>query len=146
MSKRVKGKKMCPADYDDAEESDSDNYKDPDYLLQEPPSPKLSQDKGCAKYKKRLREKTKKSEATPNRTQGGQTAPVTPLSGTSDAGKRKRAPQNKRQATRAARADLIAEVAEIEEPIQANRDRISSTSHDEEDDERERRIPKKKTS
>ena len=48
MSKRVKGKKMCPADYDDAEESDSDISKDPDYLLQEPPSPKLSQDKGCA--------------------------------------------------------------------------------------------------
>ena len=79
MSKRVKGKKMCPADYDDAEESDCDNYKDPDYLLQEPPSPKLSQDKGCAKYKKRLREKTKNSEATPNSTQGGQSSPVTPV-------------------------------------------------------------------
>ena len=144
MSKRVKGKKMCPEDYDDAEESDSDICKDPDYLLQERPSPNLSQDNGCATYKTRLRPRTKNSEATANSTQGGESAPVTPLSGTSDAGKRKRAPQNKRQATRAARADLIAEVAEIEEPIQANRDRISSTSHDEEDDERERRIPKKK--
>ena len=44
---------MCPADYDDAQESDSDIFKDHDYLLQEPPSP--------------------------NSTQGGQSSPVTPV-------------------------------------------------------------------
>ena len=127
MSRRVKGRKMVPVDYDDADVSDSDIFNDPDYLLQEPPSPKLSQDNGCATYNKRLRQNPKKSEATPKSTQGGQGAPVTPLSGTSDAGTRKRAREQK----------LKGQIATVKAPqnkLQAKTDRISSTSsHDEED-------------
>ena len=64
MSQRGKGRKMVPADYDDADLSDSDIFNDPDYVLPEPPAPKLSQDNGCATYKKRLRENPKNSQAT----------------------------------------------------------------------------------
>ena len=146
MSQRGKGRKMVPADYDDADLSDSDIFNDPDYVLPEPPAPKLSQDNGCATYKKRLRENPKNSQATPKSTQGGQGAPVTPLSGTSDAGTRKRArdqklkgqiatvkaAQNKLQARRAARAHL-AEGAQIEEGLEGKTDCISTSSHEEED-------------
>ena len=142
MSKRVKGRKLCPADYDDADQSDSDNNEHPDYIFEEPTTPKISQ----TKYKKRQLEKPKNSTATPNSTQGGQSAPVTPLSGTSDAGKRRRAralkvkgqiatvkaAQNKLQATRAARAHL-AEGAQIEEGLEGKTDCISTSSHEEED-------------
>ena len=95
MSKKVKGKKLCPEDYNHAHQSDSDQHDDPDYIYEEPTSLKLSQVKGgCDTYKKRQNGKTKKSTATPNSTKGGQTSPATPLSPspeTSDAGKRKRA-------------------------------------------------------
>ena len=70
MSKRVKGRKLCPADYDDADQSDSDNNEHPDYIFEEPTTPKISQ----TKYKKRQLEKPKNSTATPNSTQGGQTS------------------------------------------------------------------------
>ena len=152
MPKRVKGTKLCPADYDNADESDSDNHEDPDYIFEEPTSPKISQAKGCDTYKKRQLEKAKNSTATPNSTQGGQTSPVTPLSPsseTSDTGKRKRAralnlqsklatvqaTQRNLQAKRATRANIFDEVGQIEEGLQANRDRINARSQVEEDDE-----------
>ena len=148
MSKRVKGRKLCPADYDDADQSDSDNNEHPDYIFEEPTTPKKSQ----TKYKKRQLDKPKNSTATPNSTQGGQTSPVTPLSPsseTSDTGKRKRAralnlqsklatvqaAQRNLQAKRATRANIFDEVGQIEEGLQANRDRINARSQVEEDDE-----------
>ena len=51
MPKRVKGTKLCPADYDHADQSDSDHHEDPDYIYEEPTSPKISQAKGCDTYK-----------------------------------------------------------------------------------------------
>ena len=94
MPKKIKGTKMCPADYDHADQTDSDHHEDPDYIYEEPTSPKISQDKGCDTFQKRQIEKNKKSTATPNSTKGEKTSPVTPLPPspeTSDAGKRKRA-------------------------------------------------------
>ena len=95
MPKKVKGKKLCPEDYNHAQQSDSDQHDDSDYIHEEPTSQKISQAKGgCDTYKKRQNEKTKKSTATPNSTKGGQTSPATPLSPspeTSDVGKRNRA-------------------------------------------------------
>ena len=149
MPKKVKGTKYCPEDYNNATQCDSDD--DPD-ICEEPVSPKISQAKGCDTYKKRQIEKTKKSTATPNSTKGGQTSPVTPLPPspeTSDAGKRKRArslniqsklatvhaAQRKLQAKRARRANIFDEVGQIEEGLQANRDRITARLQAEEDDE-----------
>ena len=107
MLKKAKGTKYCPSDYDNANQSDSDHPEDPDYIYEEPASPKISQVKSCDTYRKRQEEKNKKSTATPKRTKGGQTSPSTPkrtkggqtspatplspVSETSDAGKRKRA-------------------------------------------------------
>ena len=57
MPKKIKGTKMCPADYDHADQTDSDHHEDPDYIYEEPTSPKISQAKGCDTYKKRQNEK-----------------------------------------------------------------------------------------
>ena len=152
MPKKIKGTKMCPADYDHADQTDSDHHEDPDYIYEEPTSPKISQDKGCDTFQKRQIEKTKKSTATPNSTKGEKTSPVTPLSPspeTSDAGKRKRArslnlqsklasvqaAQRSLQEKRATRANIFDEVGQIEEGLQANRDRITARLQAEEDDE-----------
>ena len=143
----------------------TDHPEDPDYICEEPVSPKISQAKGCDTYKKRQDEKNKKSTATPKRTKGGQTSPATPkrtkggqsspatplspASETSDAGKCKRAralnfqnkvatiraAQRQLQAKRARRANLFEEVGQIEEGLQANRDRITARLQPEEDDE-----------
>ena len=135
MPRKVKGTKYCPADYNNAEQSDSDHPEDPDYIYEEPASPKISQAKGCDTYKKRQDEKNKKSTATPKRTKGGQTSlatPLSPASETSDAGKRKRAlalnfqsklvtvhvAQRQLQTKRATRANLFEEVGQIEEGLQ----------------------------
>ena len=71
MPKKVKGTKFCPEDYNNAEQSDSDQHSDPDYIY-EPTSPKISQGKGgCDTFKKRQMEKSMKSTATPKSTKGG---------------------------------------------------------------------------
>ena len=71
MPKKFKEKKNCPADYNDAEQSDSDQHDDPDYI-NEPTSPKISQGKGgCETFQKRQMEKSMKSTATPKSTKGG---------------------------------------------------------------------------
>ena len=92
------------------------------------------------------------NKATPKRTKGGETSPATPLSPvceTSDAGKSKRAralnfqsklvtvhvAQRQLQAKRATRANLFEEVGQIEEGLQANRDRITARLQPQEDDE-----------
>ena len=85
LQKKVKGTKRCPADYDDADQSDSDHHSDHDY---NPTSPKISQAKGCHAYQLRQIDKTNKSTATPQSTKGGKT-PLSPAPETSDAGKRK---------------------------------------------------------
>ena len=77
MPKKVKGTKFCPADYDHADQSDSDHHSDHDY---NPTSPKISQAKGCNAYQLRQIDKTNKSTATPKSTKGGKTSTVTPLS------------------------------------------------------------------
>ena len=77
-TRRAKWSKLAPADYHDEDQCDSDD--DPEYICDEPVSPKISQDKGCDTFKKRQIEKTKKSTATPNTTKGGKTSPATPLS------------------------------------------------------------------
>ena len=76
MPRKAKWSKHCPADYHDENQCDSDD--DPEYICEEPVSPKISQVKGCDTYKKRQYEKNKKSTATPKRTKGGQTSPATP--------------------------------------------------------------------
>ena len=86
--------KVCHADYNSAEQSDSDHMDDPDYI-EEPTSPKISQAKGgCETFQKRQKEKSMNSTATPKSTKGGKSAPATPSSPSSEtsaAGKRKRA-------------------------------------------------------
>ena len=100
--------------------------------------------------------KMNENKATPKRTKGGETSPATPLSPvceTSDAGKSKRAralnfqsklvtvhvAQRQLQAKRATRANLFEEVGQIEEGLQANRDRITARLQPQEDDEITRR-------
>ena len=151
MPKKFKEKKFCPADYNDAEQSDSDQHDDPDYI-NEPTSPKISQGKGgCETFQKRQMEKSMKSTATPKSTKGGQTSPATPSSPSSEtsAGKRKRAralnlqskldsllaSQRKLQAKRTRRVNIFDEVEQIQVGLQANRDRITATTQAEEDDE-----------
>ena len=68
MPKKFKEKKICPADYNDAEQSDSDQHDDPEYI-KEPTSPKISQGKGgCETFQKREKEKSMKCTATPKST------------------------------------------------------------------------------
>ena len=45
MPKKLKGKELCPEDYNHAQQSDSDQHDDPDYI-KEPTSPKISQGMG----------------------------------------------------------------------------------------------------
>ena len=136
MPKKVKGEKVCPEDYNHAHQSDSDQHDDPDYIYEEPTSQKISQAKGgCDTYKKRQNEKTKKSTATPNTTKGGQTSPATPLSSSPETSARAlnlqsrldtlHASQRRLQAKRARRVNIFDEVEQIEEGLQANRDRIT---------------------
>ena len=147
---KAKWSKLAPADYHDEHQCDSDDV--PEYICDETVSPKENQDKGCDTYKQRQKDKNKKSTGTPKRTKGGQTSPATPAtplspaSETSDAGKRtllniqsrvltiQRAQRNL-QRNRARKANLFEEVGRVEESLQANRDRITATSQDEEDDE-----------
>ena len=152
-TRKAKWSKLAPADYHDEDQCDSDDV--PEYLCDETVSPKKNQDKGCDTYKKRQKDKNKKSTGTPKRTKGGQTSPATPAtplspaSETSDAGKRKRGrllniqsrvatiqrAQRNLQANRARKANLFEEVGRVEESLQANRDRITARSQPEEDDE-----------
>ena len=46
LPKKVKGTKYCPADYNNAEQSDSDHPEDPDYIYEEPASPKNKSGQG----------------------------------------------------------------------------------------------------
>ena len=87
-----KWKKLCPEDYKNAEQTDSDNPDDPEYKRQEQGSPKISQDKGCQRYRNRQEVKKGRpkrktpgqtSTSTPKRIKGGQSSAVTPLSPTS---------------------------------------------------------------
>ena len=96
-------------------------------------------------------EKSMKSTATPKSTKGGKSAPATPSSPSSEtsAGKRKRgralnlqskldslvASQRKLQAKMTSKDNIFDEVEEIQEGLQANRDRITATTQAEEDDE-----------
>ena len=45
--------KKCPEEYKDAEQTDSDNPDDPEDKRQEQGSPKISQDKGCPRFRNR---------------------------------------------------------------------------------------------
>ena len=70
-----KFRKMCPSDYKDPNESDSDHMDDPDYTQKaqsEPTSPKISQGKGARK-----RQLQKQSKSTPKSTQGGKSVTST---------------------------------------------------------------------
>ena len=79
--------------------------------------------------------KNKKSTATPNTTKGGQTSPATPLSSSPETSARAlnlqsrldtlHASQRRLQARRARRVNIFDEVEQIEEGLQANRDRIT---------------------
>ena len=86
---KAKWKKKCPEEYKDAEQTDSDNPDDPEDKRQEQGSPKISQDKGCPRF--RHRQEVKKgrpkrktpgptSPSTPKRIKAGQSSAVTPLS------------------------------------------------------------------
>ena len=107
MPKKVQGTKYCPADYNNANQCDSDD--DPDYICEEPVSPK--------------------------RTKEGQTSPATPLSPSPETSARAlnlqskldtlHASQRRLQAKRARRVNIFDEVEQIEEGLQANRDRIT---------------------
>ena len=57
MQIKGKWKKVCPADYKNAEQTDSDHPDDPDYRGQEQAAPKISQNKGCPTYRKRQEDK-----------------------------------------------------------------------------------------
>ena len=70
-----KFRKMCPSDYKDPTQSDSDHIVDPDYTQKaqsEPTSSKTSQDK-CA-HKRQLQ---KQSKSTAKSTQGGKSVTFT---------------------------------------------------------------------
>ena len=164
MQNKVKWQKVCPADYNNAEQTDSDHPDDPDYRCQEQASPKISQDKGCPTYRKRQEDKKgtpkrkkggQTSTSTPKHIKGGQTSPGTPLSPASqvsDTGKRrcnralnfqsKLAAMNQakkelqqQKAKKARKANIFVEVEQIEERLQANRNRITPRLQPEEDDE-----------
>ena len=72
---------MCPSDYKDPTQSDSDHIVDPDYTQKaqsEPTSPKISQGKGARK-----RQLQKQSKSTPKSTQGEKSVTSTQLTATS---------------------------------------------------------------
>ena len=164
MPKKFQEKKICPADYKSAEQSDSDHHDDPDYI-KEPTSPKISQAKGgCETFQKRQKEKSMKCTGTPKSTKGGKSAPATPSSPSSSqipetsAGKRKRGrasnvqsrqdslleSQRKLQARKNSKDNIF---DEVEQGLQANRDRITPTTQAEDDDEitKQPRIYKRKS-
>ena len=139
--------KVCPADYSNTEQSDSDHMDDPDYI-EEPTSPKISQAKGgCEKYRKCQNQKSMKS--IPTSTKGGKSAAPTPTSTQlpeTSAESRKRGRSSNVQSRQdclleskrkleARRNSRDSSFDEIQQGLQAKRDRITPTTQAEDDDE-----------
>ena len=143
--------KVCPADYNNAMQSDSDHMDDPDYTEEaqsEPTSPKISQGKGgCDKYRKRQIQKNMKS--TPKSTKWGKCAAPTPTSTqlpetSAESCKRGRSSnvQNRQDCLLESKRKLEARrnsrnssIDEIQQGLQAKRDRIAPNKEAEDDDE-----------
>ena len=128
------GRIKCPADYDDAMQSDYDHREDPSYTQEEenasvcPPSPQLS---GGISRRYRTRQCQKNKRGTPETTQGEQNAPPSPtspqLSGTSAAcRKRQRHIYNQSRQYSFDEAERI---------LNDRRNRITTPTQEEDDDE-----------
>ena len=142
-----KFRKMCPSDYKDRTQSDSDHIVDPDYTQEaqsEPSSPKVSQGKGgCKKYRRRQIQKNMKS--TPKSTQGGKSATSTQLTETraetrklgrsSNVQSRVDSLNEAKKKLEAKRNSRDSSFEEVQQSLQAKRDRITPTTPAEDDDE-----------
>ena len=135
--------KMCPSDYKDPTESDSDHIDDPDYTQKaqsEPTSSKISQGKGAHK-----RQLQKQSKSTPKSTQGeksvvdvqlpGTNAETRKLGRSSNVQSRVDSLKEAKKTLEAKRNSRDSSFENVQQSLQANRDRITTPTPAEDDDE-----------